>query len=449
MKLVIHRGTKEIGGTCVELSTKTSRIILDFGMPLSDAQGREFDERFLGKESIESLLKKQVLYPIKGLYSNDTPSVDAILISHSHKDHYGFLKYVHPDIPVYMSAGARKLIDVLNVFIHSESRLELGPTKEVRDRVSFSVGDFRITPYLVDHSAFDAMSFLIEDTVSGKKVFYSGDFRATGWKRKLFDRFIANPPQGVTALLLEGTMMERGGGKYPAEEDVLARMVDIINGSRNEVIFACCSGQNIDRIVTFYKAALETNSLLVLDPYTACVLKSIETSYNSIPQMDWKNVRVFIGNYKKGNGDIYVSKIADSQFRRLLPGLGRAKLRAEDFPALKQKAIVLMRTTMIPVVGRIPGIKGSKLVYSLWDGYLKKDNRDSRTFKAFIDRYAIDLEHVHSSGHATVDKLQEYASALAPKRLIPIHTNAPQEYKTAFSNVLELKDGQPLDLLKI
>jgi ribonuclease J len=129
-----------------------------------------------------------------------------------------------------------------------------------------------------------------------------------------------------------------------------------------------------------------------------------------------------------------------------LPGLGRAKIKAEDFPTLKQKAIVLMRTTMIPVVGRIPGIKGSKLVYSLWDGYLKKNNRDTRTFKAFIDRYALDLEHVHSSGHATVDKLKEFTTALAPRHVIPIHTQFPEHYKSISQNVIEISDGRAFDL---
>lgn len=444
--ITIHRGTHEIGGTCVEISTKNSRIILDFGMPLSDGHGGEFNERALEGESIESLLKKKVLYPIKGLYANDTPGVDAILISHSHKDHYGYLKYAHPDIPVYMSAGARKLIDVLNVFIHTESRLKLKPTKEVSDRKSFIIGDFKITPYLVDHSAFDAMAFLIEDKVSSKGLFYSGDFRAAGWKSKVFDRFIANPPQGVTALLLEGTMMEREGGKYPAEEDILTRMVELIKETNKKVIFACCSGQNIDRIVTFYKAVRKTGSLLVLDPYTACVLKSIETSHNSIPQMDWDGVRVFIADYY-GKRDIYINKIADSEFRRILPGLGRAKLKPSGFPSLKQKAVVLMRNTMIPAVTQIPDIKGCKLVYSQWKGYLdKRDKPDVKKFKAFVSKYDIDLEYIHTSGHATVNKLQELATVIAPRKVIPIHTNLPKEYKNVFPNVLELQDGQSFDL---
>ena len=34
MKITIHRGTQEIGGSCVEIWTETTRIVVDFGMPL-------------------------------------------------------------------------------------------------------------------------------------------------------------------------------------------------------------------------------------------------------------------------------------------------------------------------------------------------------------------------------------------------------------------------------
>ena len=43
MHLKIHRGTQEIGGTCVEIWTDTTRILVDFGMPLVESDGSEFD----------------------------------------------------------------------------------------------------------------------------------------------------------------------------------------------------------------------------------------------------------------------------------------------------------------------------------------------------------------------------------------------------------------------
>jgi len=45
-----------------------------------------------------------------------TREIGGIIISHAHLDHYGLLKYVHPDIPVYLSAGTKKLIEVTQLF---------------------------------------------------------------------------------------------------------------------------------------------------------------------------------------------------------------------------------------------------------------------------------------------------------------------------------------------
>lgn len=447
MNLIIHRGTCEIGGTCVEVSARDTRIILDFGMPLSNGLGGEFDEKAIEDKSIDELINKKILYPIKGLYKNAPPQIKAILISHSHKDHYGFLKYAHPDIPVYMSSGALKLIDVLNIFIKKKGRINLLETANiVCDQTPFDIGDLCITPYLVDHSAFDAMSFHVVDKTSGKSVFYTGDFRAAGWKEKLFKRFVAKPPKGVNCLLMEGTMLEREAGKCSTEQDILDRMIEILSAADNKVTFACCSGQNIDRIVTFYKAARRTKSLLIIDPYTACVLNAIKTPRNHIPQMDWNSIRVFIANYY-GKGDVYVNKINDSAFRRLLPQLARSKIKPLDFSGLDQKAIVLMRGSMIPALEKIPNIKGSKMVYSQWQGYLEKDSADAKRFKSFVSKYELNLEHVHTSGHATVEALKTFASALNPKILIPIHTFKKDRYPSIFNNVKILDDGEEFEIV--
>ncbi len=90
MKLIIHRGTQEIGGSCVELSAANTRILIDFGMPLVDKKREKFDSAILKGKSVEELKSLSILPEIKGLYKDEEKSIDAILISHSHLDHYGF-----------------------------------------------------------------------------------------------------------------------------------------------------------------------------------------------------------------------------------------------------------------------------------------------------------------------------------------------------------------------
>ncbi len=63
----IHRGTKEIGGSCVEMWTENTKILLDFGMPLVEKDGKEFN--FSKYKSLKSreLVKEGVLPNIKTL----------------------------------------------------------------------------------------------------------------------------------------------------------------------------------------------------------------------------------------------------------------------------------------------------------------------------------------------------------------------------------------------
>lgn len=82
MKACIHRGAKEIGGSCIELVSCNERIILDLGLPL-DAPEANADWLPVGLKIGE----------------NDSSLPLAIIISHLHLDHYGLLPFVNPNIP--------------------------------------------------------------------------------------------------------------------------------------------------------------------------------------------------------------------------------------------------------------------------------------------------------------------------------------------------------------
>jgi ribonuclease J len=145
MQLIIHRGTQEIGGTCVEIATDQTRIMLDFGMPLVDARKEPFDSKTLVGKTADSLKKSKILPDIKGLYNTEEKSIDAILISHSHMDHYGLLSYVHKGIPVYMSQGAQELVEVSSIF--TPNKIGKINSRIINTKKAFNIGDIKITPY--------------------------------------------------------------------------------------------------------------------------------------------------------------------------------------------------------------------------------------------------------------------------------------------------------------
>jgi len=394
MELIIHRGTQEIGGSCVELKTNTTRILIDFGLPLVSSQkDQPFDSKILEGKSVEVLKNLNILPNIQGLYRNEKKEIDAVLISHSHMDHYGLLAYVNSEIPIYMSEGAKELIAISSIF--TPNKIDNLNIKILPKAGKTRIGEFDIISRLVDHSAFDARAFLIE--AEGKQIFYSGDFRGHGRKRLLFQRIISTPPEKIDCLLMEGSMLDRSNQEFIDEEAVQKGIEDVLR-NKNNIAFLFASSQNIDRIVSAYKACRRTNSILVIDIYTAYILQRLSKITKHLPQFDWQNIRVKFFKY-------HAEKLAEAGSEKLLYVFNKRKIEMAEIDAKKNNILMLLRdNSLFPkVVGHIHDIQGAIIIYSMWEGYLTGE------FKNYCKNVGIKIKQVHTSGHATVEDLKAFA----------------------------------------
>ena len=67
--------------------------------------------------------------------------------------------------------------------------------------------------------------------------------------------------------------MHRNNDLFPDEEAVEKKIVEVISQQKN-ISFILSSSQNIDRIVSAYRACKRTGKILVIDIYTAWVLEA-------------------------------------------------------------------------------------------------------------------------------------------------------------------------------
>jgi ribonuclease J len=91
---------------------------------------------------------------------------------------------------------------------------------------------------------------------------------------------LKRPPKNIDVMLIEGSSLGRIGGSegFPTEETLERIFIERFKTTPGIVLDAC-SAQNIDRVVTIYRAAKQTERTLIVDAYAAEVLKA--TGYDS------------------------------------------------------------------------------------------------------------------------------------------------------------------------
>jgi ribonuclease J len=418
MQLIIHRGARQVGGSCVELSHGNCTILLDVGLPL--------DSGF--NDNPESHLPQPLFDDIR----KGAKKISGVLLSHAHMDHCGLAGMLPRDIPLYCGRASAELMDITAKVI-SQSALMTEP-QFFRDREPFHIGPFSITAYLMDHSAFDAYAFHI--SAGGKSIFYTGDFRAHGRKAKTFDRLINNPPH-ADVLLMEGTMVgPRSDETAMTEKELEEEFVRVITKTPG-IVLVSTSGQNVDRLVTIFKAAQRTQRILVIDFYIAEILERLGR-YANIPQASWPRIRVCYPY-------LLAQRFEKLGLADLLEKHRQHGIKWTRLQEVEDKAIMLVRPNFMPNIRRFLSLEGATWVYSMWPGYLEK-SAPLRNMRMYFQRKGVRAEHIHTGGHATILELQKLAEAINASKIIPIHSFHSEEYKRHFAHVQLINDGEVLTL---
>lgn len=409
MKICIHCGTKQIGGSCVELESGGKRLLIDIGLPL-DAE-----------------LPETPLPAVSGLETYD-PALLGIAISHAHLDHYGLAAKIQQDVPVLISDGALRILDAARLFF--PDTVQFGRTIDVQHKKPIELGPFVITPYLMDHSAYDAYGFLVE--ADGKRVFYTGDFRGHGRKGKLLESLIQHPPGDIDVLLMEGSTIGRTGhdNVYPSENDLEQRFIEHFNAAKG-LTLVWTSGQNIDRLVTIYRACRQAGKKFIVDLYTANILKAIGNP--RLPQPGWKDFKIYVPKFQR----IIIKKQGLFDFAR---SYSFCRVYPEKLPEMAESSVMVFRPSMAKELSKDGFLEKASLIYSLWSGYLKDDRY--KWFHSWLNKNDIKLTHCHTSGHAPVFDLKRLAKALSPRKIVPIHSFEPQQYENLFDRVVMKEDGE-------
>jgi ribonuclease J len=408
MKVKIIKGTNQIGGCITEISSKEATIIIDYGSDLDD---------------------EVIPLEVDGLTYGEA-KYNAVFITHNHLDHIGLIDKILPNIPIYVEKTSKEVYKILNDFRTREIK-QWRDTIDFNFKESIKIKDITITPYIVDHSAFNSAMFLIEGD-DNTRILYTGDYRNNGYKGKIFVSTLKEIGK-VNVLVTEGTTIVREDGDNKTELDLVDEFASLMREYKQ--VFVMQATTNIDRITTIYKACNKDNRCLIEDVYMANITLALK---NKIPNpRDFARVHTYTPKYlqyattNKEFKEKYLDNLYDNETASLLFKPFCMNIRGSmlaDMRMFHSKNI----------------LTNTCIVYSMWDGY--KEQESMQTFLKEMEVLGVAIKEIHTSGHADINTIKKMLEITNPSIIIPIHTTDKNKMKELSDKVCLLDDNEEIEI---
>jgi len=512
--ITVYGGARSIGGNKVLLEDGDTRLFFDFGTSFKVRE--QYFEEYLKPRpgaGLLDLLEMQytnekgiyfgpLLPRLEGIYRRDLippggiweryrehpgyaaiDHVDAVLVSHAHIDHTGYISFLREDIPIYSTAmtafiaksmqdsGLPELekevcyfaprevdpVDGLikgsdwrkNPYVLRPFVLVDGLSEEAKafwkqkpgtgrnlsccetDAECDCAGGLQVRHYPVDHSVYGACAWAVE--TSAGWVVYTGDLRLHGSRGEMTRRFIAEAKAlRPRVLICEGTRAgaARGQDEQMTEKDVWENVLQEVT-TTDGLVVADFGPRNVERLCTFLDVARTTNRKLVILAKDAFLLDKMRLASDEVPTMA-DTPEMLIYRDLKAAPQHWELTLRDRYSSRLVTGPD-IKASGGDFIVCFSFWDVKNLIDMEP--------RGGKYIYSSSESYSEEQDIDFRRLHNWLRHFGMEgkglpyrdesgergLEHpgLHASGHATAGDLLELIQEISPQTMVSIHTESP------------------------
>ena len=478
VRIDFYGGVDEIGGNKILLGSNSTSIFLDFGMSFKKAN--DYFSEFLQPRKgngIMDFVEMGLLPNIKGIYRDDylrhsglntseKRSVDGVLLSHAHMDHSAYIHHLRHDIPLFMTKDSQLILKVLE----DTSTVSFGETIEYKktfhltakkslngfkrlsgnnaklERVlnivepykNFEIGNFTIRSAPVDHSLPGASAFFMEN--NDETIVYTGDLRFHGRKPQITNKFVKEAKKSNPNIMIsEGTRIDNTSTE--TEEDIEINAKNLIADFKGLVIVNF-PVRDLDRLLTFYNVAKDTDRTLVVNLKQAYMLKLF--SGRGYPELD--DVEVYIP--KRGWGLIGDNSFVCFDGQWLCSSDIDPSHKSYDYKKWEKEFIECGNAVNYIDISEEPekyifrcdffelkeliDIKPVNAVYikSVTEPFDEEMEFDEKRVNNWLSHFnLLPVHKMHVSGHASGPELLKMIREIQPEILYPVHTIFKELFK--------------------
>lgn len=282
-------GAREVGRSCLFLQTPESRILLDCGVNIASDKDA---------------------YPYLESPEFNINDLDAVVLTHSHLDHCGFIPYLFKygyRGPVYCTAPTRDvsallLLDYVKI-MRSNGKEPIFTIDDIKEMVKHTIcldynevsditPDVRITLYNAGHILGSAMVHL--HVGNGlHNILYTGDMKFG--KTRLLDPAVTNFPR-LETLMIESTYGGRENILQPRKEcenefaDIIKRTID----RKGKVLVPVLGSGRAQEVLLIMEDLIRNNKLDKIPVFIDGMVWDVTAIHTAYPEFLNNNIRKLI-----------------------------------------------------------------------------------------------------------------------------------------------------------
>jgi ribonuclease J len=345
----------------------------------------------------------ELILPDPGFLEENADDVLALILTHSHEDHYGAVLDLWPafDKPVFATPFTAAMLTAKRA---SENIVDEVDVRDMRVGKPFSLGPFTVEAINVAHSIPESCALLI--TTPAGRVVHTGDW-------KLDPAPVAAPPTDLArfaaigadrssplALVCDSTNAMKDGTS-PSEDEVGATLEALIAESPHRVAVTTFAS-NVGRVISIARAAQKAGRKVVMSGRAMHRISGIarelgmmegiepfldQNEYKALPRK--KVVLICTGSQGEARAAI-------------------ARIAREEHPEIALNA-------------------GDRVIFSSWA--IPGNEREVIDIQNMLIDRGVDVitqnqALVHTTGHPRREELKALYDLLKPDLLIPVHGEA-------------------------
>jgi len=345
----------------------------------------------------------ELILPDPAFLEENADDILALVLTHSHEDHYGAVLDLWPafDLPVYATAFTAAMLSAKRA---TEAIVENVKIKQMWVGKPFQLGPFTIEPINVAHSIPESCALLITTPIG--RVLHTGDWKLdphpVGGPPTNVERFaeIGNDQSSPLALICDSTNAMKEGTS-PSEEEVSVTLDALIAAAPHRIAVTTFAS-NVGRVIAVARAAQKAGRKVVMSGRALHRITSIARELGLL-----EGIEPFLdqNEYKTLPRSKVVLLCTGSQ------GEARAaiaRIAREEHPEIALNA-------------------GDRVIFSSWA--IPGNEREVIDIQNLLIDRGVDVitrDHamVHTTGHPRREELRRLYDLLKPGILVPVHGEA-------------------------